>query len=48
MFDEVRRHFSDAELANLTLIIAQINAWNRFGISFRDQPGHYTPSPATH
>ncbi|QBD75830.1 carboxymuconolactone decarboxylase family protein [Ktedonosporobacter rubrisoli] len=44
VFEEVRRHFSEEELANLTLAIATINAWNRFGISFRDVPGQYTPS----
>lgn len=44
VFAEVREHFSDEELANLTLVIATINAWNRFGVSFRDVPGEYTPS----
>ncbi len=47
VFEEVRRHFSEEELANLTLVIATINAWNRFGISFRDVPGRYRPSPAS-
>lgn len=28
-------HFSDAELVNLTLAIASINAWNRMAIAFR-------------
>lgn len=42
VFEEVRQHFSETELANLTLAIATINAWNRFGISFRDVPGEYT------
>jgi len=28
----VREHFSDAEIANLTLAIATINAWNRMEI----------------
>lgn len=44
VFAQVREHFSDEELANLTLVIATINAWNRFGVSFRDVPGEYTPS----
>jgi AhpD family alkylhydroperoxidase len=44
VFEQVRRHFSEAELANLTLVIATINAWNRFGVSFRDVPGRYTSS----
>jgi AhpD family alkylhydroperoxidase len=44
IYEQVRPHFSDAELANLTLIIATINAWNRFGVGFRDVPGHYRPA----
>jgi AhpD family alkylhydroperoxidase len=43
VYEQVHPHFTDEELANLTLAIATINAWNRFGISFRDEPGHYTP-----
>lgn len=43
VYEQVRPHFSDEELANLTLVIATINAWNRFGIGFRDVPGQYTP-----
>jgi len=42
VYERVRPHFSDQELADLTLAIARINAWHRFGISFRDEPGHYT------
>ena len=44
VFAQVRPHFTDEELADLTCAIATINAWNRFAISFRDVPGHYTPS----
>jgi AhpD family alkylhydroperoxidase len=43
VYEQVRPHFSDAELANLTLAIATINAWNRFGVAFRSEPGHYKP-----
>jgi len=43
VFEQVRQHFSEEELANLTLVIATINAWNRFGVGFRDVPGEYTP-----
>jgi AhpD family alkylhydroperoxidase len=43
VYEQVRPHFSDTELADLTLVIATINAWNRFGISFRDLPGRYKP-----
>jgi AhpD family alkylhydroperoxidase len=35
VFEEARRHFDEAELAKLTLLIATINAWNRLAISFR-------------
>ena len=31
------QHFTDAELVNLTLAIASINAWNRMAIAFRPQ-----------
>jgi AhpD family alkylhydroperoxidase len=43
IYEQVRPHFTDEELVNLTLLIATINAWNRFGISFRDVPGNYKP-----
>ena len=33
----VREHFDDAEVVNLTLAIASINAWNRMAIAFRPQ-----------
>jgi AhpD family alkylhydroperoxidase len=41
VYETVRRHFTEEELANLTLIVAAINAWNRFGIAFRSVPGRY-------
>jgi len=31
----VRKHFSESETVNLTMLIASINAWNRLAISFR-------------
>ena len=43
LFEEVRENFSEAQLANLTLAIATINAWNRFGVSFAPVPGSYQP-----
>jgi AhpD family alkylhydroperoxidase len=43
VFEQVRQHFSEEELANLTLAIATINAWNRLAISFRSVPGEYKP-----
>ena len=38
VFEEVRRHFSEKELVDLTLIVASMNAWNRIAISFRQGP----------
>jgi AhpD family alkylhydroperoxidase len=35
---EARRHFSEKEIANLTLAVAGINAWNRMNIALRAQP----------
>lgn len=35
VFDRVRTVFTDEELTNLTLLIGQINTWNRFAIGFR-------------
>ena len=34
VFDQAKAQFSDEELVKLTLLIAAINAWNRFAISF--------------
>jgi AhpD family alkylhydroperoxidase len=45
VYAQVRPHFTEEELADLTLLVATINAWNRFGVGFRDVPGDYTPKP---
>jgi AhpD family alkylhydroperoxidase len=44
LFDEVRSHFSETELSDLTLAVATINAWNRLSISARLVPGAYQPA----
>ncbi|MCC6794805.1 MAG: carboxymuconolactone decarboxylase family protein [Candidatus Hydrogenedentes bacterium] len=46
VYDEVRTQFSEEELVKLTLVIATINMWNRFAISFRMEAGHYKPAHA--
>src|ERR671935_1866917 len=43
LFEEARRHFTDAELVNLTMAIIAINGWNRLAVSFRAEPGSYQP-----
>jgi AhpD family alkylhydroperoxidase len=42
-FEATRRHFSDAELVDLTLAIVAINGWNRLAIASRSTPGTYQP-----
>lgn len=39
--EEAEKHFTKAELAILTLAIAQINTWNRIARSFGTVPGSY-------
>ena len=46
LYEQVRQHFSEEEVANLTFAVVTINAWNRLAISFRTEPGTY--QPATH
>jgi AhpD family alkylhydroperoxidase len=41
-----KAQFSDEELANLSIVVVTINAWNRLGIAFRAEPGHYQPKSA--
>lgn len=41
LYEDVRQHFSEKELADLTLAVATINAWNRLAISARTVPGTY-------
>ena len=43
VYEAVREHFTEKELADLTLAVILINGWNRFGVSFRDVPGTYEP-----
>jgi len=43
VYEEVRRHFSEVEIVNLTMAIATINGWNRLALGFRMVPGTYEP-----
>jgi len=40
-YERVKPHFSEQELIDLTLAIANINTWNRLSIAFRTVPGNY-------
>jgi AhpD family alkylhydroperoxidase len=46
VYEEVRPHFTDKELADLTLAVATINAFNRLAIASRTRPGTYQPARA--
>ena len=46
VYQELSRHFDEAERVNLTLAITTINAWNRIAIGFRIVPGSYQPVAA--
>ena len=46
VFALARKHFSEKELADLTLAVVAINGWNRISISFRTEPGTYQPAKA--
>ncbi|HVV92418.1 MAG TPA: carboxymuconolactone decarboxylase family protein [Hyphomicrobiales bacterium] len=43
LYAEVRRHFSEKEIADLTFCIIVINGWNRLAIPFRSTVGNYQP-----
>ena len=38
IYQQVKRHFADQELVNLTAAIGMINLWNRMSVAFRSEP----------
>lgn len=46
VYEAVRRTLSQKELADLTLAVATVNAWNRLSIAARLEPGRYKPATA--
>jgi AhpD family alkylhydroperoxidase len=44
VFERVRKHFSDNELAHLSLAIVAINGWNRLNVAARTEAGGYVPA----
>ena len=46
VYEAVRSQFSERELADLTLTVAAINAWNRLSIAGRLIPGGYEAAAA--
>jgi AhpD family alkylhydroperoxidase len=43
VYEQARQQFSDEELVKVMVAISIINVWNRFAITFRDEPGSYQP-----
>ncbi|MYQ77974.1 alkylhydroperoxidase [Streptomyces sp. CB01249] len=43
VYARAAKHFGEEELAHLISAIITINAWNRFAVTTRMVPGHYTP-----
>jgi len=43
VFEQVRKQFSEQELADLSLAVVAINGWNRLNIAFRTPAGTYQP-----
>ncbi|WP_306317662.1 MULTISPECIES: carboxymuconolactone decarboxylase family protein [unclassified Streptomyces] len=43
VYEKASKLFDEQELTQLIAAITVINAWNRFGVSTRQSPGHYTP-----
>ena len=43
IYERVRPHFNEAEIAALTLAIAMINSWNRLNVALRTEAGGYRP-----
>ncbi|HEV3076999.1 MAG TPA: hypothetical protein VHB47_21430 [Thermoanaerobaculia bacterium] len=41
VYDQVRPHFNEKDLSDLTLAVSAINAWNRLSIAARIVPGGY-------
>lgn len=44
VYEEVRPHFSEKEICDLTLAVATINTWNRLMVAARTLPGTYEPA----
>jgi AhpD family alkylhydroperoxidase len=46
VYQQVRKCFTEKELADLTLAIVAINGWNRLNIAAKTVPGSYQPARA--
>jgi AhpD family alkylhydroperoxidase len=48
LFAEVRAHFDEREIVELTMAVITINGWNRLAVSFRSEVGNYQPAHEAH
>ena len=46
-FEAVKKHFSEKEIVDLTIVVGLINLWNRLAISMRAVPGVYQAKHAS-
>ena len=46
VYRAAREQFTETELADLTLAVGVINAWNRLNVAFRTEAGRYQPPAA--
>lgn len=46
LYQDMKEHFKDREIAGLTSAIIAINSWNRWAISMLTEPGAYRPDLA--
>ncbi len=47
VYEEVRKHFGEKEIVDLTTAIVTINGWNRLAVGFRTVPGTYRAKKPT-
>jgi AhpD family alkylhydroperoxidase len=46
VYESVKKHFSEKEIVDLSILVSVINVWNRLAISARTQPGTYKAQQA--
>jgi AhpD family alkylhydroperoxidase len=46
IYEDVKKHFTEKEIVDLTFAVGAINLWNRLAISTRAVAGHYGPAKA--
>jgi AhpD family alkylhydroperoxidase len=46
VYESVKKHFSEKEIVDLSILVSLINVWNRLAISARTTPGTYKAQQA--